>query len=431
MTPSIRTLGQHIDQTVTLKGWVGHKRKTGQVRFMMLRDGSAVVQLVLQKESVAEPVWQLFSELKQESSVIVQGRVRKEERALGRVEVDVTDLRAVHIPTQDFPIGHKEHGPDFLLNERHLWLRSRKQSAIMRVRHVACEAIREHLNAQEFYETPAPIFTPNACEGTSTLFSVPYFDLGEVYLSQSGQLYGEALAMALGKIYSFTPAFRAEKSKTRKHLTEFWMVEPEMAWYDHEMNLALIESTVRYVVQRCLERCQTDLGYLERDVSKLEKALQPFKRMTYRQALEWLTQQGRTLKFGDDLGAEDETMIGTHWEVPVFITHYPTASRAFYMKVEEGDPAVVRNCDLIAPEGFGEIVGGSEREERMDVLVERLEAHGLDKNLFEWYLDLRRFGSVPHSGFGLGIERTVAWICGAPHVRECIPFPRMIYRVQP
>ena len=427
----ITELSQHVGESVRLRGWVGQKRKSGQIRFMNLRDGSSIVQLVFSKENMNDADWELFGKLKQESSVVVSGIVQKSDRAFQQIEVVAHQITAVHIPDTEYPISHKEHGPDFLLSVRHLWIRSRKQSAILRIRHEICRSVREFLNKLGFYETPAPIFTPTACEGTSTLFSVPYFDLGNVYLSQSGQLYGEAMAMAVGKIYTFTPAFRAEKSKTRRHLTEFWMVEPEMAWVDHEENLKIIEGLIRYLLERCLEECQPDFQILERDVRPLEGALKPFRRISYREAIAWLGERGRVLSFGDDFGAEDESLIGQNSETPVFITHYPTQSRAFYMKLDPKDSSVVLNCDLIAPEGYGEIVGGSEREENLDILKSRIASQNLNMADLEWYLDLRRFGSVPHAGFGLGIERTVAWICGVPHIRECIPFPRTIYRVTP
>lgn len=427
----IRQLPKHLGQEVWVRGWVGHRRKSGKIRFMTLRDGEGYLQLVFSQNELSDQDWKAFGSLKQESSVEMGGVVRKEDRAPGGVEVLVKTLRVVHIPNEDFPISHKTHGPDFLLANRHLWLRSKRQTAILRLRHVVSKAIREFLDQDGFIETPTPILTANACEGTTTLFSVPYFDLGDVYLSQSGQLYGEALAAAAQKIYTFAPAFRAERSKTRKHLTEFWMVEPEMCWFDHAMNTNLIEHLVRFIVQRCLEQCRDELEILERDCSKLEASMAPFKRITYSDALEWLNTQGHQLSFGDTLGAEHEAMLGRSSDVPVFVTHYPVSQRAFYMKVDPNNPNVVLDCDLIAPEGYGEVVGGSQREERIDVLLDRIKGHQLDVKAFQWYLDLRRFGSVPHSGFGLGIERTVAWIGGVSHIRECIAFPRMIYRVEP
>ncbi len=431
MLCEVSQLPNFLEKKVIVRGWVGHKRKSGKIRFMTLRDGSAVVQLVFSADELSDGEWASFSELKQESSVVISGVVRNEPRAPGGVELLVNSLEIVQIPEQHYPVTHKEHGPDFLLTHRHLWIRSRKQAAILRIRHMVSRAIRSFLDEQGFVETSTPILTPNACEGTTDLFTLPYFDLGDVYLSQSGQLYGEALAMALGKVYTFTPAFRAERSKTRKHLTEFWMMEPEMAWYDRDMTLELIESLIKHIVQMCLDRCESDLHVLERDTSALRNILAPFKRMTYKEALSWLNERGRALNFGDNLGAEDEVLIGESHEVPVFITGYPAKNRAFYMKLDDTDPDVVLDMDLIAPEGFGEIVGGSQREEKLDVLKSRLKDHGLPQKPFEWYFDLRRYGSVPHSGFGLGLERTVAWICGAAHIRECIPFPRMLYRIQP
>lgn len=425
------TLTNHVSKTVWIRGWVVHHRATGKIQFMTLRDGTSVVQCVVVKSEVSDLDWDLISGLKQESSVMIQGVVKMEPRAPGGCEVLVKGVKVVQIPVQDFPISLKEHGADFLLENRHLWLRSKKQHAILRVRHVVSRAIRDFLDGEGFIETHSPIFTPNACEGTTTLFEVPYFDLGSAYLSQSGQLYGEALAMAAEKIYVFNPAFRAEKSKTRKHLTEFWMIEPEMAWFDHEMNVDLAERLVRFILQRVLECCQRELADLQRDVSKLEKAMGPFKRMTYREMLKYLEKKGRKLNFGDDYGAEEEALIAEGSDVPVFVTHFPAKIKPFYMKVDEKDPEVVLNLDLIAPEGYGELAGGSQREENIAVIEKKMEKEKLNKADFEWYLDLRRFGSVPHSGFGLGLERTVAWICGAAHVRECIPFPRMIYRVHP
>jgi asparaginyl-tRNA synthetase len=428
---SVNTLAYHPDQQVWIRGWVGHRRKSGKIQFISVRDGTGFVQCVISKADCTESDWELASSLKQESALYLEGQVKIDDRAPGGCELQVKSLEIIHLPEKDYPISLKEHGADFLLQNRHLWLRSKKQHAIMRIRHVVSKAIRDYFDQEGFIEAHSPVFTPNACEGTTTLFEVPYFDLGNAYLSQSGQLYGEAMAMAAEKIYVFNPAFRAEKSKTRKHLTEFWMIEPEMAWFDHEMNVNLAESLMGFILKRSLECCQRELNVLERDISKLEKATAPFKRITYTEALEVLAQKGRKLSFGDDFGAEDESALAEDSEVPIFVTHFPAKSKPFYMKVDPENPEVVRNLDLIAPEGYGELIGGSQREESEEVILKKLKAEGLKQEDFEWYLDLRRFGSVPHSGFGLGLERTIAWITGAAHIRECIPFPRMIYRVRP
>lgn len=426
----IKDLKKHVGETVTLKGWLFNKRKSGKLRFLILRDGTGLLQCVVFKGSVSEELFAKTDELNQEASFEVTGSVRAEERAMGGVELDVTDLKLIGEST-DYPITPKEHGTEFLMDHRHLWLRSKKQMAIMRIRHRIVKAIRDFFDERGFTLFDPPIITPNACEGTSTLFETPYFDLGMAYLTQSGQLYAEAGAMALGKVYTFGPTFRAEKSKTRRHLTEFWMVEPEMAFFDLDDDMDLAEEFLEYIVQSVLKDRREDLEALERDVTKLEKIKRPFPRISYDEAVEILKKKGHAFNYGDDFGAPDETVISEDYETPVLIHRYPSAVKAFYMKRDPENPNLALAVDVIAPEGYGEIIGGSQREDDIELLLERIKQHELPQEFFEWYLDLRRYGSVPHSGFGLGLERTVSWICGLDHLREAIPFPRMIYRNTP
>jgi asparaginyl-tRNA synthetase len=426
----IDELQHHVGETVTLHGWVYNKRSSGKVRFLVMRDGSGLVQGVIVKAAVSEEVFNRFDELTQESSFSMTGKVRQEQRAPGGFELDVTDIAIMHV-AHEYPITPKEHGIDFLMDRRHLWLRSSRQHAILRIRHEVIRAIRDFFDSRGFVLMDAPIFTPAACEGTSTLFETNYFDLGKAYLTQSGQLYGEAGAMAFGKVYVFGPTFRAEKSKTRRHLTEFWMVEPEVAFNDLNDNMDLAEEFLEHIVQTVLKNRAAELKTLERDTTKLECVRRPFPRISYDEAVEILHKKGLPFEWGNDLGGTDETVVSGEFDRPVMVHRYPSEVKAFYMKRDPQNPKVALAVDVLAPEGYGEIIGGSQREDDYDVLLARLKEHNLPQEAFEWYLDLRRFGSVPHAGFGLGIERTVSWICGLEHLREAIPFPRMIYRLTP
>ncbi len=425
----ISEIAKHDGKEVILKGWLYNKRSSGKIQFLQIRDGSGFIQGVLVKNEVGEEIFDKVKEITQESSVIVRGIARAEERAPSGFELTVLDIELVHLaPT--YPISLKEHGTDFLMDHRHLWLRSPRQVAIMRIRNTIINATREFFDNNGFTLIDAPILTPTSCEGTTNLFETDYFE-EKAYLSQTGQLYMEAAAMALGKVYCFGPTFRAEKSKTRRHLIEFWMIEPEMAYVDFEENLRVQENFVSYIAEKVLEKNQPELKVLGRDVEKLEKIKAPFERITYDDAIKLLQEKGEDIKWGDDFGAPHETIIAEQFEKPVFIMHYPTEIKAFYMKPHEDRPEVVYAADLIAPEGYGEIIGGSERISDLDLLLQRMEEHKLPKEAYQWYTDLRMYGSVPHSGFGLGLERTVAWICGLDHVRETIPFPRLLNRLYP
>lgn len=426
----IEDLGQHVGQDVQLHGWLYHKRSSGKIRFLLLRDGTGVIQGVMVKGQVDEGAFALFDELTQESSFMMQGKVRKDDRAPGGFELDVTGLKIYQI-AKDYPITPKEHGIEFLADRRHLWLRSARQHAIMRVRHRIIKAIRDFFDGRGFTLVDSPILTPAACEGTSTLFETPYFDLGSAFLTQSGQLYAEAGAMALGKVYCFGPTFRAEKSKTRRHLTEFWMVEPEVAFNDLNDNMDLAEDFLEYIVQSVLKDKAAELKTLERNTAKLETVRKPFPRISYDEAVEILKKKGVAFEWGNDFGGADETVISEEFDRPVMIHRYPSAVKAFYMKRDPQNPKVALAVDVLAPEGYGEVIGGSQREDDIDLLLKRIDEHQLPREAFDWYLDLRRFGSVPHAGFGLGIERTVSWLCGLEHIRETVPFPRMIYRLTP
>jgi asparaginyl-tRNA synthetase len=426
----IERLGDHAGEEASVRGWLYHKRSSGKIRFLVVRDGTGLVQCVMAKGSVPEEAFASFDALTQESSIEVSGRIRKDDRAPGGVELEVTGLRIVSV-AKDYPITPKEHGVDFLMDHRHLWLRSSRQHAILRVRHQIIQAVREFFDGRGFTLLDAPIFTPAACEGTSTLFETEYFDLGKAYLTQSGQLYGEAGAMAFGKVYVFGPTFRAEKSKTRRHLTEFWMVEPEVAFNDLADNMELAEEFLEYVVGSVLRHRSAELKTLERDTRLLENVRKPLPRITYGEAVEILKKHGSAFEWGGDFGGADETVISAEFDRPVIVHRYPAAIKAFYMKRDPANPDLALAMDVLAPEGYGEIIGGSQREDDYDTLVGRIREHNLPQSAFEWYLDLRRYGSVPHAGFGLGIERTVSWICGLDHVRETIPFPRMIYRLNP
>jgi len=419
----------YVGQETTIHGWLYHKRSSGKIQFLLVRDGTGIIQAVVFKPEVPAEVFQRGEELTQESSLVVTGTVRVDDRAPGGYELLVKDLQIVQV-AQDYPIAPKEHGVGFLMEHRHLWLRSSRQHAVLRVRAQVIKACRDYLDQQGFLLVDAPILTPAACEGTSTLFETDYF--GEkAYLSQSGQLYNEAAAMAFGKVYCFGPTFRAEKSKTRRHLMEFWMIEPEAAYYTFEDLLQLEESFVSYIVQSVIAQCREELDTLERDTSPLANVQPPFPRITYDQALDLLRQRGKEINWGDDFGGDEETLLAEQFPKPVFVTHYPARCKAFYMQPDPDRPQVVLASDLLAPEGYGEIIGGSQRIHDLALLERRIAENDLPRQAFEWYLDLRRYGSVPHSGFGMGIERVVAWICGIDHLREAIPFPRMLYRIYP
>jgi len=430
MTAYIQDIDRHAGQTVTIRGWLHNRRSSGKIHFLTVRDGTGFIQCVMTKQALGEEAFKQADHLAQETSVIVDGSVRADSRAPGGFEVDVTALRVVS-DSQNFPISPKEHGVDFLMDRRHLWIRSQRQQAILRVRHEVINAVRDFFNERGFILADTPIFTPAACEGTTTLFPVQYFDDETAYLTQSGRLYNEANAMALGRVYCFGPTFRAEKSKTRRHLTEFWMVEPEMAYATLDDVMDLAEALVVFVVQRVLERRQPELKVLERDTSKLEQVKAPFPRLSYDDAAKLLKEKGLTFEWGGDFGAPDETAISESFDRPVCVHRYPSAVKAFYMKPDPDRSEVALCVDVLAPEGYGEIIGGGERIDDYELLVSRIEEHKLPKEAFEWYLDLRRFGSVPHGGFGMGIERVVSWICGIEHLREAIPYPRMLYRIYP
>ena len=426
----IEDLPAHEGETVTIKGWLYNKRSSGKIRFPVLRDGTGYLQGVMVKGSVPEDVFTRFDQLTQETSLSLTGRIRKEQRAPGGFEMDVSDLEIIHV-ANDYPITPKEHGIDFLMDRRHLWLRSSRTHAILRIRHQVIRSIREFFDSRGFVLFDAPIFTPAACEGTSTLFETDYFDLGKAYLTQSGQLYGEAGAMAFGKVYVFGPTFRAEKSKTRRHLTEFWMVEPEVAFNDLDDNMDLAEAFLEHIVQSVLTHRRADLETLGRNTAMLENVRRPFPRITYDEAVEIVRKSGVDFQWGNDLGGTDETTVSAQFDRPVMVHRYPAEVKAFYMKRDPKNPKLALAVDVLAPEGFGEIIGGSQREDDLTALLSRIKEQNLPQEAFEWYIDLRRYGSVPHSGFGLGVERTVSWICGLEHLREAIPFPRMIYRLNP
>lgn len=426
----IQDMSKHLGETVKLGAWLANKRSSGKIAFLQLRDGSGFVQGVVVKAEVSEELFAKAKTLTQETSMYVIGEVTKDERSSFGYEIQVKDLEVIH-EAVDFPITPKEHGTEFLMDNRHLWLRSRKQHAIMKIRNEVIRATYEFFNDNGFAKVDPPILTGSAPEGTSELFQTKYFD-EDAYLSQSGQLYMEAAAMALGKVFSFGPTFRAEKSKTRRHLIEFWMIEPEMAFTEFEEILEVQEQYVSYIVQSVLKNCKLELERLDRDVTKLEHIQAPFPRISYDDAIKFLHEKGfEDIQWGDDFGAPHETAIAEHYEKPVFITHYPVGIKPFYMQPHPERSDVVLCADLIAPEGYGEIIGGSERIHDYDLLKQRLEEHGLDEKAYAWYLELRKQGSVPHSGFGLGLERTVAWISGAEHVREAIPFPRLLNRLYP
>ena len=425
----VADIGRYEGREVVLRGWLYNKRSSGKLHFLQLRDGSGVVQCVVFKGDVEAELFELCDHLPQESSLVVHGQVRQEARSPIGYEVGVHHLEVVQ-EAEPYPITPKEHGVSFLLDHRHLWLRSSRPGAILKIRSEICKACRDFMETRGFVLVDAPIFTPAACEGTSTLFETAYFD-DTAYLTQSGQLYMEAAAMALGKVYCFGPTFRAEKSKTRRHLTEFWMIEPEMAYCDLEGAMALAEDMVLYVLDRVLDRRRAELKLLDRDTAKLEQVSRPFPRITYNEAVERLTALGSDIAWGSDLGGDDETLLASRFESPVFVHHYPNAVKAFYMKEDAQDHRLALCMDLLAPEGYGEIIGGGQREDDLAVLQHKIATHQLPEEAFNWYLDLRRYGSVEHAGFGMGIERVVAWLCGVKHVRETIPFPRMMQRLYP
>jgi asparaginyl-tRNA synthetase len=428
----VHRLAEHVGSEVLVQGWLYNVRRKGKLQFLQIRDGSGIVQVVVSKAEVPEADFEAAAALTQESSLRVVGTVHADERAPGGVELKATRVQVVQI-AEPYPITPKEHGPDFLMSNRHLWLRSRKQMAILRVRDEVIRTIREFFHERDFYCVDSPMFTPAACEGTTTLFGVKYFDEGEAYLTQSGQLYGEASALAMGRVYVFGPVFRAEKSKTRRHLTEFWMVEPEAAFYDLDDVMKLAEEFTAAIVSRVLERRREDLDILERDVSKLEPAANaPYPRITYDDAVKLLHENGHPdFPYGEDFGAPHETTIGGAFDRPVLVHRWPAEIKAFYMKRDPANPKLALGVDMIASEGYGELIGGSQREDDLELLNERIAEHQLPFESFAWYQDLRRYGSVPHGGFGLGLERTIAWICGVEHLRECIPYPRMLYRIYP
>ncbi|HEX9631079.1 MAG TPA: asparagine--tRNA ligase [Gemmatimonadales bacterium] len=414
----------------TVRGWVMRTRSSGKIGFVVLRDGTGYLQAVLLKQEVPVELWDRFKALTQEAAVAVTGVVRAEPRSPGGVELAATGLEVLGASV-DFPITPKEHGTAFLFEHRHLWLRSRRQVAIMRVRHEVIQAIRDFFYARDFVLVDTPILTGAIGESAGTLFETEYFDLGKAYLGQTGQLYLEAAAAALGRVYCFGPTFRAEKSKTRRHLSEFWMVEPEVAWNDSDANMRLQEEFIAYIVERCLERRREELGELERDTAPLERITPPFPRVSYTDAIAKLREAGAGVEWGHDLGGDDETLLARQYDRPVFVYNYPRAVKAFYMKQNPDDPRTVLNNDCLAPEGYGEIIGGSQREDNHDLLLARIREQGLPAEPYAWYLDLRKYGTFVHAGFGLGVERTVAWICGIPHIREAIAFPRMMYKLYP
>lgn len=416
-------------QEVIIKGWLQNKRSSGKIQFLIVRDGTGSIQGVISKNAVAPEVFEQFEKVTQESAIVVQGKVRADKRAPSGFELDITGYQIVSV-AEEYPITPKEHGVDFLMKHRHLWLRSSRQHAILRIRDEIVRAVRDFMHQEGFTLIDAPIFTPAACEGTTTLFETQYFD-EKAYLTQSGQLYAEAAAMAFGKVYCFGPTFRAEKSKTRRHLTEFWMIEPEVAFAELADIMVLAENFISFIVRRVLENKMPELKSLERDISKLENIAPPFPRISYDEATKLLADKGLTFEYGNDLGGTDETVLSEAFDKPVMIHRYPANVKAFYMQPDPVNPKLALCVDILAPEGYGEIIGGSQRIHDYNLLMQRITEHGLPVESFDWYLDLRKYGAVPHSGFGMGIERLVSWICKLDHVRETIPFPRMIYKIYP
>jgi len=429
-TISIHRISEHAGQDVQVKGWLHNRRSSGKIHFLVVRDGSGFLQVVMGKNDVGEEAFKAADHLAQETSIVVRGNVRADARAKGGYELVASGFEVVGV-SHDYPITPKEHGVDYLMDRRHLWIRAERQTAILKVRHEVVNAVRDFFNNDGFILADTPIFTPAACEGTTTLFPVQYFDDTTAYLTQSGQLYNEANAMALGKVYCFGPTFRAEKSKTRRHLTEFWMVEPEMAYADLNDVINLAERLVTSVVARVLDKRADELKFLERDTTKLEAVKTPFPRLTYDDAAKLLVEKGLPFQHGTDLGGTDETVLSQQFDVPLCVTHYPGAVKAFYMKPDPQQMDKALCVDVLAPEGYGEIIGGGQRLDDLELLIQRIKDHELPQEAFEWYLDLRRYGTVPHGGFGMGIERVVTWICGLEHLRETIPYPRTLYRLYP
>jgi asparaginyl-tRNA synthetase len=432
----IREVSKHVGEEITLKGWLYNMRSSGKLMFPQLRDGSGIIQGVVFKKNVSEQVWNDCEKLTQESSIIVTGKVRADERAPGGYELDVTGVEVLQI-AHDYPITPKEHGVEFLMDNRHLWLRSKRQHAILSIRAEVIRAVRDFFDSNGFLLMDTPIFTPAACEGTTTLFEVDYFEDAKAYLTQSGQLYNEATAAAFGKVYCFGPTFRAEKSKTRRHLTEFWMVEPEVAYAELDDIMNLAEEFITFIVHRVLENRRGELTELERDISKLEKIAPPFPRLQYDDAVKMLQEAHikgelqERFEWGGDFGAPDETYLSNQFDRPVMVHRYPAAVKAFYMKPDAERPELALCVDVLASEGYGEVIGGGQRADDLEYLLKQIQAHGLPEDAFDWYLDLRKYGTFPHGGFGMGIERCTAWLCGIEHIRETIPFPRMLYRLKP
>ena len=427
---TIKDLSNYEGKIIELRGWVYNTRSVGKIWFIIFRDGTGLLQGVVVKGEASEKAFALEQKLNQEDSVIITGIVKKEPRSVGGYELGIKDILVVNHVTEEFPISPKEHGADFLMSNRHLWLRSKRQNAIMRVRHQVVKATRDFFDLNGFTLIDSPIFTGNAVEGTTTLFEVDYFERS-AYLTQSGQLYQEAGATAFGKTYCFGPTFRAEKSKTRRHLTEFWMVEPEMAYVDIDENMTWAENLISYVIDKVIEKCKNELDTLQRDMSKLDNMKPPFPRITYDEACKILKRNGSKFEYGNDFGAPDETILSNQFDKPLMIHRWPAEIKAFYMKRDSSNNNLALGVDMIAPEGYGEIIGGGQREDDIEVLTKRIRHHDLPLEPFKWYLDLRKYGSVPHSGFGMGLERTVAWICGTKHIRETIPFPRTMTRLEP
>jgi len=425
----IEDISTYDGQDVEIRGWVYNKRSSGKVRFLLVRDGTGIIQTTIFSEKKNHPLFAQFDQLTQESSLILRGTVRQEPRAPGGYEINVKEIDIIQI-TEDYPITPKEHSVPFLMKHRHLWLRSRKQHAILQVRTEIVRAIRDFFDGRGFRLMDTPILTPSACEGTTTLFETQYFDQ-KAYLSQSGQLYNEATAMAFGKVYCFGPTFRAEKSKTRRHLIEFWMVEPEVAFAVLDDIVVLGEELILFIIERVLERRRQELEILERDTKPLERITRPFPRLKYDDAIQKLKNHGSSIEWGDDFGAPEETLLSKIYDSPVCVTHFPAKIKAFYMQPDEDNPEVVLGVDILASEGYGEIIGGGQRIHDPELLERKIKEFDLPREAYEWYLDLRKYGSVPHSGFGLGLERTVAWICKLPHIRQTIPFPRLLYRIYP
>ncbi len=428
---TVSSISACVGQKIELRGWAYNFRSSGKIFFLQFRDGTGRVQIVYSAAELSPEEWAKLETVRIESSVVVTGIVKAEPRAPSGFEIQGTGFQAIQIAPDDYPIGKKEHGPDFLLDHRHLWLRSERQWAIQRVRNTIVNATFGYFNENGFIKFDSPIMTPNACEGTTELFEMEYFDMGKAYLSQSGQLYLEAAIMSFGRVFDFGPVFRAEKSKTRRHLTEFWMMDAEAAFVEHEGNLKIQEELVCRIVKDVLEKNASELAALERDVEALKKVQAPFVRMTHADAVKILREHGSDIGDTDDLGGDDETILTKMYDRPIFVEKYPTAVKAFYMKRDPSDPSRVLNADMLAPEGYGEIIGGSQREDDYETLLERIKGHNLPVEFFSWYLDLRTYGSVPHAGFGYGLERIVAWVCGLEHVRETIPFPRLINRLTP